>query len=148
MKIAKLLCNTMCFVHKIIIDWHIRAVGKQCRVAGWFVTRSIAKIDLFKSETMMIEGKKFTSVILKAFKCSTSTESRLRSFHFKIFHGAIAFRDFLFKIKRIYHPVCCFCQKSTFWVQKVHFLEVPHPPPPQIDPGNGPVFILSFANVI
>ena len=31
--------------------------------------------------------------------------------YFKIFHRAIAFRDFLFKIKRIDSPECCFCQK-------------------------------------
>ena len=49
------------------------------------------------------------NIHLRNFKCTI--ESRLRSFYYKIFHRAIAFRNFLFKIKRIDSPGCCFCQK-------------------------------------
>ena len=41
------------------------------------------------------------------FFCTIDT--RLRSFYFKIFHNAIAFNSFLFKIKRRDSPNCNFC---------------------------------------
>jgi hypothetical protein len=46
---------------------------------------------------------------LRNFKCTI--DSRLRSFYFKIFHNAIAFNDFLYKIKRRDSPLCTFCEK-------------------------------------
>ena len=57
-----------------------------------------------------LDNEDWEEIHLRNFKCAI--ESRLRSFYFKIFHRAtIAFRDFLFKIKRIDSPGCCFCQK-------------------------------------
>ena len=56
-----------------------------------------------------LDNEDWEEIHLRNFKCTI--ESRLRSFYFKIFHRAIAFRDFLFKIKRIDSPECCFCQK-------------------------------------
>ena len=55
---------------------------------------------------MMMTGKKFTSVIFNVQLSLT-----LDPFISKFFHGAIALWDFLFKIKRIDSPVCCFCEK-------------------------------------
>ena len=54
---------------------------------------------------------------LANFKCSIDT--RLRTFYFKIFHNAIAFNDFLFKIKRTDSPNCCFCKKFPETI--IHF---------------------------
>ena len=52
-------------------------------------------------------GKKFTFVIL-----NVQSSLAFGPFISKFFiYRAIAFRDFLFKIKRIDSPVCCFCQK-------------------------------------
>ena len=44
------------------------------------------------------------------FKCTIETQ--LRSFYFKIFHRAIAFNDFLFKIGRKDSPLCSMCHKD------------------------------------
>ena len=46
---------------------------------------------------------------VRNFKCTIDT--RLRSFYFKVFHNAIAFNDFLFKINRKDSPDCVFCKK-------------------------------------
>ena len=46
---------------------------------------------------------------LRNFKCSI--DNRFHSFYFKILHKAIAFNDFLFKIKRRDSPDCAFCNK-------------------------------------
>ena len=46
---------------------------------------------------------------LRNFKCCIDT--RLRSFYFKVFHKAIAFNDFLFKINRKDSPICDLCKK-------------------------------------
>ena len=43
------------------------------------------------------------------FNCMIDT--RLRSFFFKVFHKAIAFNAFLYKIKRKDSPNCAFCEK-------------------------------------
>ena len=51
------------------------------------------------------------------FKCSIDT--RLRSFYFKIFHNAIAFNDFLFKINRKDSPNCIFCNNHPETI--IHF---------------------------
>ena len=40
-----------------------------------------------------------------------SIDTRLRSFYFKIFHKAIAFNDFLFKINLKDSPNCAFCDE-------------------------------------
>ena len=47
---------------------------------------------------------------LRNFKCTIDT--RLRSFYFKVFHNAIAFNEFLFKINRKDSPDCVFCGKN------------------------------------
>ena len=47
---------------------------------------------------------------IRNFKCTI--ESKLRSFYFKVFHKAIAFNDFLFKINRIDSADCSFCHKK------------------------------------
>ena len=44
------------------------------------------------------------------FKCTI--ESKLRLFYFKVFHKAIAFKDFLFKINRTDSPDCSLCHKK------------------------------------
>ena len=49
------------------------------------------------------------TIHLNNFKCSIDT--RLRYFYFKIFHRAIAFNNFLFKIKRKDSPNCHLCDK-------------------------------------
>ena len=56
-----------------------------------------------------LDNEDWEEIHLRNFRCTI--ESRLWSFYFKIFHRAIAFCDFLFKIKRIDSPECCFCQK-------------------------------------
>ena len=56
-----------------------------------------------------LDNEDWEEIHLRNFKCTI--ETRLRSFYFKIFYRAIAFRDFLFKIKRIESPECCFYQK-------------------------------------
>lgn len=58
-----------------------------------------------------LNNEDWEEIHLRNFKCSI--ESRLRSFYFKVFHRAIAFRDFLFKIKRIETPECSFCGKEA-----------------------------------
>ena len=49
------------------------------------------------------------TIHLNNFKCTIDT--RLRSFYFKLFHRAIAFNNFLFKINRKDSPNCSFCDK-------------------------------------
>ena len=56
-----------------------------------------------------VEDTDWEEIHIRNFKCSTDT--RLRSFYFKIFHKAIAFNDFLFKINRRNAPNCDFCDK-------------------------------------
>ena len=51
------------------------------------------------------------------FRCSI--ETRLRSFYFKIFHNAIAFNNFLFKINRKDSPNCDFCQNSPETIKHI-----------------------------
>ena len=57
-----------------------------------------------------VEETDWDEIHIRNFKCSIDT--RLRSFYFKIFHKAIAFNDFLFKINRRNSPNCDFCDKS------------------------------------
>ena len=45
-----------------------------------------------------VEDTDWDEIHIRNFKCSIDT--RLRSLYFKIFHKAIAFNDFLFKINR------------------------------------------------
>ena len=73
--------------------------------ANTFWGNSFEDIDL----DIDLDNDDWEEIHLRNFKCTI--ESRLRSFYFKVFHRAIAFRDFLFKIKRIDSPECCFCQK-------------------------------------
>ena len=51
------------------------------------------------------------------FRCSIDT--RLRSFYFKIFHNAIAFNNFLFKINLKDSPNCDFCQNSPETIKHI-----------------------------
>ena len=60
-------------------------------------------------EDNKLDDDGWEEIHLRNFKWTI--ESRLWSFYFKIFDRAIACQDFLFKIKRIDSPVCCFCQK-------------------------------------
>ena len=55
------------------------------------------------------EDTDWEEIHTRNFKCSIDT--RLRSFYFKIFHKAIAFNDFLFKINRKDSPNCAFCDE-------------------------------------
>ena len=55
------------------------------------------------------EETDWEEIHLRNFKCSIDT--KLRSFYFKVFHKAIAFNDFLFKINRKDSPNCNFCKK-------------------------------------
>jgi len=55
------------------------------------------------------EDLEWDKIHVRNFKCSI--DSRFRSFYFKIFHKAIAFNDFLYKIKRRDSPDCVFCNK-------------------------------------
>ena len=55
------------------------------------------------------EDTDWEEIHTRNFKCSVDT--RLRSFYFKIFHKAIAFNDFLFKINRKDSPNCAFCDE-------------------------------------
>ena len=59
-----------------------------------------------------LDNEDWEEIHLRNFKCTI--ESRFRSFYLKIFHRAIAFRDFLFKIKRIDSPECCFLSKGSW----------------------------------
>ena len=56
-----------------------------------------------------VEDTDWDEIHIRNFKCLIDT--RLRSFYFKIFHKAIAFNDFLFKINRKNSPNCDFCDK-------------------------------------
>jgi hypothetical protein len=56
-----------------------------------------------------LDDDDWEEIHLRNFKCTI--ESRFRSFYFKVFHKAIAFKDFLFKIKRSESPNCSFCNK-------------------------------------
>ena len=56
-----------------------------------------------------VEETDWDEIHIWNFKCSIDTH--LRSFYFKIFHKAIAFNDFLFKINRRNSPNCDFCDK-------------------------------------
>ena len=49
-----------------------------------------------------VEDTDWDEIHIRYFKCSI--DSHLRSFYFKIFHKAIAFNDFLFKINRRNFP--------------------------------------------
>ena len=55
----------------------------------------------------MKTGKKSTSVI---FKCTIESRA-FDPFISRFFIGLLLFVNFLFKIKRIDSPECCFCQK-------------------------------------
>ena len=66
------------------------------------------------------EDLDWENIHLRNFKCCI--DSRLRSFYFKVFHNAIAFNDFLFKIKRKDSPDCVFCK--TFPETIIHFVVV------------------------
>ena len=57
----------------------------------------------------LVSWEDWEPIHLNNFKCSIDT--RLRSFYFKLFHKAIAFNDFLYKIKRKDSPNCSFCDK-------------------------------------
>ena len=63
------------------------------------------------------EDLDWEEIHFRNFKCSIDT--RLRSFYFKVFHNAIAFNDFLFKIKRKDSPNCMFCKKLPETI--IHF---------------------------
>ena len=63
------------------------------------------------------EDLDWEEIHFRNFKCSIDT--RLRSFYFKVFHNAIAFNDFLFKIKRKDSPDCMFCKKLPETI--IHF---------------------------
>ena len=56
-----------------------------------------------------VEDSDWDEIHVRNFKCSIYT--RLCSFYFTIFHKAIAFNDFLFKINRKNSPDCDFCDK-------------------------------------
>lgn len=56
-----------------------------------------------------LDDDEWEEIHLRNFKCTI--ESRFRSFYFKIFHKAIGFKDFLYKIKRVDSPNCSFCNK-------------------------------------
>ena len=58
-----------------------------------------------------VEETDWDEIHIRNFKCSIDRPTRLRSFYFKIFHKAIAFNDFLFKINRRNSPNCDFCDK-------------------------------------
>ena len=60
------------------------------------------------------------------FKCTI--ETKLRSFYFKVFHKAIAFNEFLFKINRKDSPLCDFCNKFPETIVHV-FCECEHVKP-------------------
>ena len=62
----------------------------------------------WKELCVVPETVNWEKIHLRNFKCTIDT---LRSFYFKIFHKAIAFNDFLFKIKRRDSPYCSFCNK-------------------------------------
>ena len=64
-----------------------------------------------------LDNEDWEEIHLRNFKCTI--ESRLRSFYFKIFHRAIAFRDFLFKILKNGLSQCCFCQKVPETIMNV-----------------------------
>ena len=59
-------------------------------------------------------GKKFTIVILDVVLKLVSGH-----FTFKIFHNAIAFNNFLFKINRKDSPNCDFCQNSPETIKHI-----------------------------
>ena len=55
------------------------------------------------------EETEWGEIHLRNFKCCV--ETKLRSFYFKIFHKAIAFNAFLFKMNRKDSDCCDFCKK-------------------------------------
>ena len=57
-----------------------------------------------------LDDEEWKEIHTRNFKCTI--ESKLRSFYFKVFHKAIAFKDFLFKINRTDSPDCSFCHKK------------------------------------
>ena len=63
------------------------------------------------------EDLDWDEIHVRNFKCSI--DSRLRSFYFKVFHNAIAFNEFLYKIKRKDSPDCVLCKK--FPESIIHF---------------------------
>jgi len=64
--------------------------------------------DLF-SNCVQDEDLEWELIHTRNYKCTIETQ--LRSFYFKIFHRAIAFNEFLFKIGRKDSPLCSFCGK-------------------------------------
>ena len=70
-----------------------------------------SRIDFWEAifESDDPEDIDWEEIHLRNFKCCIDT--RLRSFYFKVFHKAIAFNDFLFKINRKDSSLCDFCNK-------------------------------------
>ena len=66
-----------------------------------------------------VEDTDWNEIHIRNFKCSIDT--RLRSFYFKIFHKAIAFNNFLFKINRKNSPNCDSCDKFPESVIHIFF---------------------------
>jgi len=65
--------------------------------------------DLFKNY-IDAEDLDWETIHIRNFKCTIETQ--LRSFYFKLFHRAIAFNNFLFKIGRKESPLCSLCNES------------------------------------
>ena len=65
----------------------------------------------FTKSGMRKELLQMKMVHIRSFKCTI--ETRLRSFCFKVFHGAIALNNFLFKIWRKDSPNCSFYEKLS-----------------------------------
>jgi len=76
-----------------------------------FIDKSIPdkRIDFWNGLANDTDEPNWAEIHLRNFKCTIDT--RFRAFYFKTFHKAIAFNDFLFKIKRKDSPNCCFCDK-------------------------------------
>ena len=92
-------CKVPKFAYSILTE----ACFPQNRIEFWESTFDMNTNDDGSGDTDWEE------IHIRNFKCSIDT--KLRSFYFKVFHKAIAFNDFLFKIKRKDSPLCDFCKQ-------------------------------------
>ena len=67
------------------------------------------KLDFWSNSVDVPQNVTWEKIHTLNFNCTIDT--RLRSFYFKIFHNAIAFNAFLYRIKRKNSPNCTFCKK-------------------------------------
>ena len=96
-------------IHKIIID-KLKQTTKVPKYAYHIMVEECVPENCnsyWKELCVVPETVNWEKIHVRNFKCTIDT--LFRSFYFKIFHKAIAFNDFLFKIKRRDSPYCSFC---------------------------------------